>query len=120
MAFLLYLQRRLLDQLADTPPTYPPVIVPRPVLDKGETFDFFLLDETPETAVIGAVPVVAHDEVGALGDLDRAEGIPGILFFRDDILFLVYLMGVLVELAVYVDLFIESLHRVTRERPLSV
>jgi len=46
---------------------------PRPINDKGLSFNRFKRDKPPKSTVMAVVPVVAHDEKVALGHFNRSE-----------------------------------------------
>src|SRR3989442_11046316 len=52
-----------------------PLPVPGPVDQEGLATDLRALDEAPVAAVLGVVPVVAHDEVRARWNAQRLAGI---------------------------------------------
>src|SRR6266508_3007988 len=55
--------RALVNQIAETLPTDPPVsAIPGPVDQKGLAADIIEIDESPKAAVIAPIAIIAHDE----------------------------------------------------------
>src|SRR6266568_2204178 len=74
----------LVYKLADVPPAHAPVLlVPRPVLDECQPLYLVIADEPPETAIVGAVPVVSHHEQRVRRYLHRTEIVTGVLLAGD-------------------------------------
>ena len=98
---------RLLQQVPQPAPPNPEILfVPGPVDDEGLALDGHEIDEPPEAAVIGKIPIVAHDKELAFGNGDRPQIVPGLLPARYDFGILVDAVAVLDGLSIYVQFLV--------------
>ncbi len=101
---------QLFYQTADAiPARHELLLIPGPVLDKGQPLDRRAIDKTPETAVVRTVAIVAHDKIIVRRHFDQRHVVA---WTGSDVAILVDRLRCNVSIAINIDVFVANLDAV--------
>ena len=101
----------LLDQTTDAiPARHELLLVPGPILDKCQPLDRRAVDKTPETAIVGTIAIVSHDEIVVWWHSNQWHVVT---WAGSDVAILVDSFGRQVPLAIHVNAFVADLNSVS-------